>query len=326
MILADKIIDLRKKNGWSQEELAEKLNVTRQSISKWEGAQSTPDLNKILAMSQLFGVSTDYLLKDEQGEVEYIATEEQSAVHKVSMEEANAYLAVTKRVSKWIALGVALCIASPICLILLAGQADSGRISEGFAVGIGMLVLLVMVAAAVALFISCGMKRKPYEYLENEIIETAYGVSGMLREKQEGYRGTYVRRLVLGICLCILSVVPLMMAAMMHYTSANVMAIIGVGVLLFVVAVGVFLIISAAMPWSAMQKLLEEGDYARENKQGKNKRNFAISSAYWLTAVAVFLTWSFITNAWDRTWIVWPIAGVLYPALMGILGAFKKDN
>ena len=326
MILADKIIDLRKKNGWSQEELAEKLNVTRQSISKWEGAQSTPDLNKILAMSQLFGVSTDYLLKDEQGEVEYIATEEQTPVRKVSMEEANAYLAVTKRVSKWIALGVALCIASPICLILLAGQADSGRVSEGFAVGIGMLVLLVMVAAAVALFISCGMKRRPYEYLENEIIETAYGVSGMLREKQEGYRPVYVRRLVLGICLCILSVVPLMMAAMMHYTSANVMAIIGVGVLLFVVAVGVFLIISAAMPWSAMQKLLEEGEYARENKQGKNKRNSAISSAYWLTAVAVFLCWSFITNAWDRTWIVWPIAGVLYPALMGILGAFKKDN
>lgn len=326
MILADKIIELRKKNGWSQEELAEKLNVTRQSISKWEGAQSTPDLNKILAMSQLFGVSTDYLLKDEQGEVEYIATEEQSAVRKVSMEEANAYLAVTKRVSKWIALGVALCIASPICLIMLAGMADSGRISEGFAVAIGMLVLLVMVAAAVALFISCGMKRKPYAYLEEEIIETAYGVSGMLREKQESYRGTYVRRLVLGICLCILSVVPLMMAAMMHYTSANMMAIIGVGVLLLVVAVGVFLIIYAAMPWSAMQKLLEEGEYARENKSGKNKRNSAISSAYWLTAVAVFLCWSFITNAWDRTWIVWPIAGVLYPALMGILGAFKKDN
>ncbi|MDO4810409.1 MAG: helix-turn-helix transcriptional regulator [Eubacteriales bacterium] len=326
MILADKIIDLRKKNGWSQEELAEKLNVTRQSISKWEGAQSTPDLNKILAMSQLFGVSTDYLLKDEQGEVEYIATEEQSAVRKVSMEEANAYLNVTKRVSKWIALGVALCIASPICLILLAGQADAGHISEGFAVGIGMLVLLVMVAAAVALFISSGMKRKPYEYLESEIIETAYGVSGMLREKQESYRSTYVRRLVLGICLCILSVVPLMMAAMMHYTSANMMAIIGVGVLLFVVAIGVFLIILAAMPWSAMQKLLEEGDYARQNKGEKGKRNSAISSAYWLTAVAVFLCWSFVTNAWDRTWIVWPIAGVLYPALMGILGAFKKEN
>lgn len=48
MILADKIIELRKKEGWSQEELAEKLSVTRQSVSKWEGAQSIPDLDKVV--------------------------------------------------------------------------------------------------------------------------------------------------------------------------------------------------------------------------------------------------------------------------------------
>ena len=65
MILADKIIDLRKKAGWSQDELASKLNVTRQSVSKWEGAQSVPDLEKIVQLSRVFGVSTDYLLKDE---------------------------------------------------------------------------------------------------------------------------------------------------------------------------------------------------------------------------------------------------------------------
>ena len=65
MILADKIIELRKKNGWSQEDLAEKLDVSRQSISKWEGAQSIPDMNKILKLSEVFSVSTDYLLKDE---------------------------------------------------------------------------------------------------------------------------------------------------------------------------------------------------------------------------------------------------------------------
>ena len=63
MILADKIMNERKKNGWSQEELAEQLNVSRQSVSKWEGAQAIPDLQKIIAMAELFGVSTDYLLK-----------------------------------------------------------------------------------------------------------------------------------------------------------------------------------------------------------------------------------------------------------------------
>ena len=52
MILADKIIGLRKKTGWSQEELAEQLGVSRQSVSKWEGAQSVPDMERILQMSR----------------------------------------------------------------------------------------------------------------------------------------------------------------------------------------------------------------------------------------------------------------------------------
>ena len=70
MILADKIIYLRKKAGWSQEELAEKMEVSRQSISKWEGALSVPDMNRILKLSELFDVSTDYLLRDEMEEEE----------------------------------------------------------------------------------------------------------------------------------------------------------------------------------------------------------------------------------------------------------------
>ena len=70
MIFADKLIALRKKAGWSQEELAQQLNVSRQSVSKWEGAQSVPDLDKIVQLSRVFGVSTDYLLKDELEEQE----------------------------------------------------------------------------------------------------------------------------------------------------------------------------------------------------------------------------------------------------------------
>lgn len=54
MILADKIVNLRKRAGWSQEELAEKMGVSRQSISKWEGAQSVPDMNRILKLSEVF--------------------------------------------------------------------------------------------------------------------------------------------------------------------------------------------------------------------------------------------------------------------------------
>lgn len=88
MIFADKLIDLRKKNGWTQEDLAEKMNVSRQSVSKWESAQSIPDLEKLLRLSALFGVSTDYLLKDDLDAPEYVdAAEDRPALRQVTMEE-----------------------------------------------------------------------------------------------------------------------------------------------------------------------------------------------------------------------------------------------
>ena len=115
MILADKIIYLRKKAGWSQEELAEKMEVSRQSISKWEGALSVPDMNRILKLSELFDVSTDYLLRDEMEEEEKnpaadekIADETGEMLVPVSMELANDYLAHCQKVSVPCAFGVFL--------------------------------------------------------------------------------------------------------------------------------------------------------------------------------------------------------------------------
>ena len=130
MILSEKITEERKKNGWSQEELAEKLSVSRQAVSKWESAQSTPDLQKIIRMAELFQVSTDYLLRDEieaesnQGSTEYGSAEERS-VHMVSMEEANEILNWKRKLAPRMAGAVALCILSPVLLIFLLGLADS---------------------------------------------------------------------------------------------------------------------------------------------------------------------------------------------------------
>ena len=112
MIFADKLILLRKKVGWSQEELADQMNVTRQSVSKWEGAQSVPDLEKMLRLSELFGVSTDYLLKDEIEEAEHIdSSDDTPSLRRVSMEEANAFLSVKLRTAKTIAYAAFLCIS-----------------------------------------------------------------------------------------------------------------------------------------------------------------------------------------------------------------------
>ena len=65
MKLNEKLLQLRKERGLSQQQLAEQLDVSRQSVSKWELNESIPDIQNIVAMSELFHVSTDYLLKDE---------------------------------------------------------------------------------------------------------------------------------------------------------------------------------------------------------------------------------------------------------------------
>jgi len=63
MNIADRIQYLRKQRGLSQDELADKIGVSRQAVSKWESEQSMPDLDKIIVMSDLFEVTTDYILK-----------------------------------------------------------------------------------------------------------------------------------------------------------------------------------------------------------------------------------------------------------------------
>ena len=117
MILADKIIRLRKKNGWSQEELAEKMQVSRQAVSKWEGAQTIPDLEKILMLSNLFGVTTDYLLKDEIEDEEF-TDESNTSVKRITLEQANDFLEWRKSASVRIAVGTLLCVIAVIPLLI----------------------------------------------------------------------------------------------------------------------------------------------------------------------------------------------------------------
>ena len=134
MILADKIIENRKKNGWSQEELANRLGVSRQSVSKWESAQAVPDLKKILQLAEAFGVTTDYLIKDEIEEtpaLELAPVDKglEETVRSVSMEEASSFLEYNESSSRLISTGVMICILSPVILILLAGLAEQERIA-----------------------------------------------------------------------------------------------------------------------------------------------------------------------------------------------------
>lgn len=328
MILADKIMNLRKKAGWSQDELAAQLNVTRQSVSKWEGAQSIPDMERIVQMSRLFGVTTDYLLKDEMENEEFDSAEPESALRRVSMEEASSYLSIRKADAPKIALATLLCIISPIALILLAGMSGVTYfgISENAAAGIGLCILLCIVAAAVVLFIRTGHRAADFEFLEKEAFETEYGVASMVKERKKEFSEQYSRLNTLGTVLCILSVLPLF--ASIAFFRADIYYVAAVCLLLLLAAFGCYAFVYGGVYSSAMDKLLEEGDYTREKKK-KSAVFGAVSTAYWLIVTAIFLYCTFGPNGNGQPgtlWYIWAVAGVLYGAIAAFRGVILRSR
>ena len=334
MILADKIAELRKKNGWSQEELAGQLGVSRQSVSKWESASSIPDLDKILKMSEIFGVSTDYLLKDSNEPEEEALTPaapvttsdpgSDNDIRTVSLEEANCFMDTVQDMAAKIAAGVSICILSPILLLLLAGLSaeEAGHmLPVTLAVAVGLTALLVMVAGAVALFIWYMRKTERFEYLEKEPIELAYGVTGIVEKRKKGYEPSHGISLVIGVGLCILSAIPVLVLGVLD--EDGMLAIYGVIFCLVIVSAGVFFLVRTCVIFGSFQKLLEEGDYSRDKKTAE-KRNETVTTVYWCIVTAVYLGWSFYTMEWQRTWIIWPCAAVLFGAVLGVSGVIRK--
>lgn len=326
MLLAEKIMTLRKRAGWSQEELAAQLGVSRQSVSKWEGAQSVPDMQKVVQMSRLFGVTTDYLLKEELGEPEPDQSEPDAPLRCVTMEQAADYLSLRRAAAPKLAAATLLCVLSPVALLLLAALSDrpGAALSENAAAGIGLCVLLVLVAAAVAVFITCAAQVKAYAFLETEPFETAYGVTGMVRERRAAAAPEHTRGKVAGTVLCILSAVPLFIAVCLN--GPDLLYVAAVCLLLVLAGVGSALFVYGGVYQAAMDRLLEEGDYVRPRKR-QNGVVGAISSIYWLTVTAAYLLWTF-GPGWDAqpqdTWILWAVAGLLYGAVMALVRGIRK--
>ena len=327
MIFADKLILLRKKAGWSQEELADQMNVTRQSVSKWEGAQSVPDLEKMIRLSKLFGVSTDYLLKDEIEEDENISlSDDAPTLRRVSMDEANTFLSVKLRTAKTIAYAAFLCILSPIALLILGAISESmaGGLNEDIAGGIGMIALIIFVAIAAAMFISSSSKSAPFAYLEKEKFETEYGVSGMVKERKVQYKDLHTKHNIAGTCLCIVALIPLFIGAIIDADNDLFLTIM-LSLSFLIAGVGVICFIKTGIIWASYEKLLQEGEYSKENKE-KPSFSSAIYTAYWVIVTAVYLGYSLPSNNWGQSWIIWVVAGVIFPAVIAITSAFEKKS
>lgn len=320
MILADKIIYLRKKAGYSQEELASEMNVSRQSISKWEGALSIPDMDKILMLSSIFNVTTDFLLKDDIDVLDNESIEEINKIG-VSLEVANDFIEGNKIVSKKIAFAVALFIVSPIPMFIFNYLLIVNSMSKRNSEVLGFTILVSLVAMGILLCISTIPFFNKYRYLEKSDINLMYGVKGVIEKQDEILSETLYIKIGLSITLILFSIIPLIYLDKTFIGSDHVSATI----LLTLVSISVFTIVYNLMLKSAYDKLLEVNDYTKQNKK-VNRVIDVIAGPYWIIATGIYLLTSFTSNQWGTTWIIWPIAGILFAAIAAILNSIYSSN
>ena len=243
----------------------------------------------------------------------------------MSMEEANAFLNAKRETAPHLANTVSLFILSPVALLLLAGIAESSdyNLAEGPAMAVGLAVLMLLTAVGVFIQITDRNKLSRFEYLEQESFETEYGVSGMVKEKKRDYESRYSLGLAGGTVICIVAVIPLLVAGVME--SSDLVLILCVDLLLALVALGANLIVRVSTVKESYDTILQDGDYAKNKKRIQAKMG-AFSAAYWCLTTAIYIGWSTWRQDWGESCVIWAVAGVLYAGAYGIVRMVLKAD
>ncbi|MGL1957152.1 MAG: helix-turn-helix domain-containing protein [Colwellia sp.] len=325
MILAEKIVRLRKQFGWSQEELAEKMNISRQSVSKWESTNSIPDLNRIIILSELFDVSTDFLLKDENETFDSRDESKASDTIQISLEQAEQYVENKLEISALVTKGALLCVCSVVPLFFFLAMAETNRLNltGDIAAAIGVVGILFMVSIGISFFIKTNQYESDIAVIDNEAFELAYGVHSVFKEKLKKFRATFNRRLSIGIFMFIISFLPLMLVSI-FYNGSDIILVMLI-VLIFMIAAGIYIVAPASAKYDAYNNILK--DHCLEAAKSKRiKRAEKLAAFYWPMLTAIFLGWGLWTMDWGVNWIVWPVGAVLFAALVGLMELLDKEE
>ncbi len=294
MILADKIISLRKKSGMTQEDLASQIGVSRQSVSKWESSMAMPDLDKVVKLSQIFSVSTDFLLDDSLGMEQVIVDEKvEDTVRIIDLDLLNQYYSAYEKIARFISLATILVIISPIAYMTLDNINES----------LGVIIILAMIALAVRLFINSGFAASKFEFIEKEPYNFSYGVEGVIEKNLNDYMPELKRNVIIAIAIFILSPAIYLLAINQGITSDT-----PVYLFLLLTAIGASLMGYSMIKYSSYRDILRYRDPKIQKKEGRIGK---ISGVLWMTAIGVFFIYSFWTGNWQTSWIIFVIAGFL---------------
>lgn len=254
MNLSEKIIFLRKQQSWSQEDLAERIGVSRQSVSKWESGTSAPELDRIVQLCRLFDVTADALIRDDL-DLDGSETPPADRTARLSLQEAYAYLADHQTAARKIALGRMLCVASPSVLIALSG------FSGILVTAVGLPALFLLIAWGVWLFVNAGTITHRYHHIQKKKFTPDPAVTDWAKSALEQLHPTLTRSRAFGISLCVLSpgcILAFIGLGSLLWQDGGSGACVGVGLMLAVLAAGIYLISCSSIISSCYRRLLKE--------------------------------------------------------------------
>jgi len=300
------------------------MNVSRQSVSKWESTNSIPDLNKIIMMSEFFEVSTDYLLKDDVEASEPISGGLEESTPQINLEQALKYVENKREMALLIAKGVFLSVCSPIPLFSLMAMAESNsmNLTSDIATATGVIIILVMVSLGVSFFIRTNQYQNELAIIDNKEFELAFGVRSIFKEKLQKFRSTYNLRLSVAVFMFIISFVPLMFVSMI--SGGKEIILMMLTLLLLMIAIGIYILSPVSAKYEAYNRILSEGLSKDESR--RIKRIEKLAAFYWPLLTAIYLGWSLWTMDWGVTWIVWPVGAILFGALIGLMELLDKED
>ncbi len=283
MQFAENLQYLRKQQNLTQEQLAEKLGVSRQAVSKWESAQSYPEMDKLLSLCELFDCNIDVLV--------------QGDVCNATKTDDEGYDALYNRASFWIAFGVALILFGVTMLLFISTFSESA---------LAVVVLLLCIAVAVFLFIYFGIQLENFQKKHMQI-EDFYS-----EEQKERFNRKFAIGIAGGVGLIILGVVLLIVLS-----ETGVNGALAAALLLLCITIAVFFFVYLGM----QEEKYDIAAYNRQHNSQSKKQVKAdkICGVVMLAATAIFLILGFIWGMWHPGWAVFPIAGIFCAIVSTIL-------
>ena len=298
MGFSENLQNLRKIKNMSQEQLAEKLDVSRQAVSKWESGNGYPETEKIITICEIFDCSMDNLLK---GKITADTTGEKKK-----------YESLQNKFSKGISLGVGIILLGTTILLYFAGlsaMAGTSELEEQYGI-IGVTILLFCVLIALPFFITLGIQEENYKK-KNPKLSNIYS-----EEELENFNKKFIVGIATGVSLILFGTIFLIFLYGMKMVSEE--STIPVVILMAFVSIAV-----PILSYFRIQK--DKYDIEKYNEknseEGKKREETSgkICGVIMLIATAIFLSLGFIFNLWKICWVVFPIGGILCGIVSTIL-------